>query len=60
MKERVVCDCCGLIVENKSTRIVNDKNLSGIIVCNFCLKDNNPEHVNQQISWLKSLKNKLE
>ena len=58
MRERVVCDCCGLIVENKSTHTIKDKNMSGVVICKFCLNDNNPNHVDQQIAWLNSLKNK--
>lgn len=57
MDDRVVCDCCNLISDRKNTTFIKDKNLSGMVVCYFCLNDNNTNHVNQQIKWLKSLRN---
>tara|TARA_Y100001958_G_C20963716_1_gene361491 strand:- start:480 stop:704 length:225 start_codon:yes stop_codon:yes gene_type:complete len=54
----MICDFC----KNEITtdfKNITDKNLSDLVVCVDCLNDNNPDHVDQQIEWLKDRSNEI-
>ena len=48
----MICDCCQQEVKGKF-EILLDENVSGMVVCENCANDNNEEHVNTQIEWLR-------
>ena len=48
----MICDCCQQEVKGKF-EILLDKNVSGMMICENCLNDNNREHVQIQIEWLQ-------
>jgi len=54
----MICDCCQQEVKGKF-EILLGENVSGMMICENCLNDNNEEHVNLQIEWLQSHANKV-
>ena len=54
----MICDCCHQEVKGKF-EILLDESVSGMMICENCLNDNNEEHVNLQIEWLQNHANKV-
>ena len=54
----MICDCCQKEIKDKF-EILLDKNVSGIVVCNDCSKDNDPNHIEIQIKWLQEHANNV-
>lgn len=51
----MICDACRKEIEDKF-EILLDKNVSGIVICSVCLESNKPTYIEDQIEWLKKIK----
>lgn len=48
----MICNCCQKEIKDKF-EILLEENVSGMVVCDSCMKDNHEGHIESQIKWLQ-------